>query len=109
MSPRAVGVALALVTATISGFAVFLNSYAVKRFDDATVYTTAKKGVAGVLLLLLAVPVLRSAAGKRPAPKPRSGAQWLALLAVGIIGGSVPFVLFFEGLARASSTQAAGA
>ena len=32
--------------------------------------------------------------------------QWLSLFAVGVIGGSVPFVLFFEGLARAEATQA---
>jgi drug/metabolite transporter (DMT)-like permease len=108
MSTRAAGVLLALVTATISGFAVFLNGYAVKRFDDATVYTTAKNGVAGILLVLLALPLLTSSrhAG-RVAPRPRSRLQWAALLALGVIGGSVPFVLFFEGLARASSTQAA--
>lgn len=108
MSTRQAGVALALVTATISGFAVFLNGYAVKRFDDATVYTTAKNGVAGLLLVLLALPLLRAGqAATRPAPRPRSAAQWLALLAVAVVGGSVSFVLFFEGLARASSTQAA--
>lgn len=108
MSPRATGVALALVTATISGFAVFLNSYAVKRFDDATAYTTAKNGVAALILLLLALPVLRGPAESgRPAPRPRSRRDWLALGAVGVVGGSVPFVLFFEGLARASSTEAA--
>jgi drug/metabolite transporter (DMT)-like permease len=100
-------VALALVTATISGFAVFLNGYAVKRFDDATVYTTAKNGVAGLLLVLLAIPVLRAAPRRGPAGRPRSAAHWLALVAVAAVGGSVAFVLFFEGLARASSTQAA--
>lgn len=108
MSARATGIALALVTAVISGFAVFINGYAVKRFDDATVYTTAKNGVAAVILLLLALPVLRSpATSARPSPRPRSRRDWLALTAVGIVGGSVPFVLFFEGLARASSTEAA--
>lgn len=108
MSTRATGVVLALFTATISGVAVFLNGYAVKRFDDPTVYTTAKNGVAGLLLVLLVVPLLRAPErGRRPAARPRSAAQWLALLAVAVVGGSVPFVLFFEGLARASSTQAA--
>ena len=43
MSRRATGIALALVAAAISGFAtVFLNGYAVKRFDDATAATTAR-------------------------------------------------------------------
>ena len=41
------------------------------------------------------------------ATRPSSRRRWLALLAVGVIGGSVPFVLFFEGLARAEATQAA--
>ncbi|HET9324098.1 MAG TPA: DMT family transporter [Gaiellaceae bacterium] len=107
MSTRATGVAFALVTATISGFAVFLNGYAVKRFGDATVYTTAKNGVAGLLLLLLAIPVLRAAPRRGPAGRPRTAGHWLALGAVAVVGGSVPFVLFFEGLARATSTQAA--
>jgi drug/metabolite transporter (DMT)-like permease len=108
MSRRATGVALALSTAAISGFAVFLNGYALKQFGDATAYTTAKNGVAAVLLLALALPTLRARrlAG-RPAPRPRSGWDWLVLTAIGIVGGSVPFVLFFEGLARASSTEAA--
>lgn len=105
---RATGIALALVTAVISGFAVFLNGYAVQRFDDATAYTTAKNGVAAVFLVLLALPVLigrpRDAG---PTARPRSRGAWLGLLAVGVIGGSVPFVLFFEGLSRASSTEAA--
>lgn len=107
MSTRATGIALALATATISGFAVFLNGYAVKRFEDATAYTTAKNGVAAVLLILLALPVLIRAGSEGPAPRPRTRRHWLGLVAVGMIGGSVPFVLFFEGLARASSTEAA--
>lgn len=108
MSTRATGIALALATATISGFAVFLNGYAVKRFEDATAYTTAKNGVAAVLLILLAVPVLTRAGSKgAAAPRPRTRRHWLGLVAVGVVGGSVPFVLFFEGLSRASSTEAA--
>jgi drug/metabolite transporter (DMT)-like permease len=38
---------------------------------------------------------------------PRTPRQLAGLAVVGVIGGSVPFVLFFEGLARASSTHAA--
>jgi hypothetical protein len=38
---------------------------------------------------------------------PRGPAQWAGLAAVAIVGGSVPFILFFEGLARVTSTDAA--
>ncbi|NIN12697.1 MAG: hypothetical protein GTN62_12815, partial [Gemmatimonadales bacterium] len=52
-SRSARGVALALVAAIISGFAIFINSYAVKEFDSPTVFTTLKNTVVGVVLLAL--------------------------------------------------------
>jgi drug/metabolite transporter (DMT)-like permease len=109
LSRRALGVVLAFATATVSGVSVFVNSRAVKHFDDATVYTTAKNAVAGALLLLLALAVVGQGAAGRDAPRTRPGSprQWLALLALAAVGGSLPFVLFFEGLARAEATQAA--
>jgi drug/metabolite transporter (DMT)-like permease len=88
----------------ISGFSVFVNGAGVKAFGDATVYTTAKNLVAALVLLTLVAAGSR--AGARLS-RPAGRRQWLALAAIGIIGGSVPFVLFFEGLARASSPQAA--
>ncbi len=105
MNPtRRTGILLALTTAVISGVAVFLNSSGVKAFGSATVYTTAKNLVAAVVLL--AVVLLGARTGAR-LTRPAGRGQWLALGAIGIIGGSVPFVLFFEGMARASSPQAA--
>lgn len=98
------GLVLALATACISGVAVFLNSYGVKAVGDATVYTTAKNIVAAAVLLLLPLAVQR---GGRTLTRPSTVRQWAGLAAVGVIGGSVPFVLFFEGLARASSVHAA--
>lgn len=59
-----------------------------------------------MLLLVLALSLGRTGAGARAA-RPSSRRQWLSLLAVATIGGSVPFALFFEGLARAEATQAA--
>jgi drug/metabolite transporter (DMT)-like permease len=103
MTTRATGIALAFATALISGVAVYVNGHAVKHFGDATVYTTAKNGIAGVLLIALALMPWNPREDPRPLPLRR----WPALLAVAIIGGSVPFVLFFEGLARAEATQAA--
>lgn len=107
-SNRARGVALALGTALVSGLAVFVNGYAVKHFDSATTYTTAKNAVAAALLGILAVSLISARPSNDTTERwPRSRAGWTGLVVVGIIGGSVPFVLFFEGLARASSTQAA--
>lgn len=101
---RRTGILLALATAMVSGCSVFVNGLGVKAFDDATVYTTAKNVVAA--LILVAVVGLGGRAGAR-LTRPAGRGQWAALAAIGVIGGSVPFVLFFEGLARASSPQAA--
>lgn len=108
-SKRSVGVMLAFATAIVSGVSVYVNGRAVKHFGDATVYTTAKNAVAGVLLLTLALVAFAPPTHERSArrTRPDTQRQWLALLAVAVVGGSVPFVLFFEGLARAEATQAA--
>lgn len=101
MSRRSTGIALAFVTACISGVSIWVNSRAVTHFDDATVYTTAKNSVAGLLLLAIA---FAPAGAVRARPQARTHAP--ALVAIALIGGSVPFVLFFEGLTRAQATQA---
>lgn len=104
------GVAMAAITATISGFAIFTNGYGVSSWADSglssSVYTTAKNLVAALFLgLLLLIMTRRNSEDGFTRPTRRS--QWLGLAAVGLIGGSVPFLLFFEGLARATSSQAA--
>ena len=86
--------------------AVFLNSYGVKAFGDASTYTTAKNVVAALVLVLLVGAISARRRGTvltRPS-RPR---QWAGLAVVGVFGGAVAFLLFFEGLARASSTDAA--
>ena len=96
----AIGVSLALTTALISGVAVFLNSQAVRAFPDATLFTTLKNSVAALVLLGAAL-----AAGGLP--RGLGSRRWLGLVALGIVGGSVPFLLFFNGLAAASAPAAA--
>lgn len=97
------GIGLAAATALISGVAVVLNANGVKQVSDAAVYTTLKNGVAALVLvaLLAATPSARAAL---PALSAR---QWLALATIGVIGGSIPFLLFFGGLAQASAPSAA--
>jgi drug/metabolite transporter (DMT)-like permease len=104
MNRRAAGIALAFSTAIVSGFSIYLNGRAVKHFHDPTVYTTAKNAVAGLLLVTLALSLGGRA---RESAVAHTGRSSTALVVVAIIGGSVPFVLFFEGLARAHATQAA--
>ncbi len=107
-STRRTGLLLALTTAGISGVAVYLNSSGVQAFGDATAYTTAKNLVAALVLfsIVAAAPALGMGTGARLTRPTRPG-QWLGLAVVGVLGGAVAFALFFEGLARASSVQAA--
>jgi drug/metabolite transporter (DMT)-like permease len=96
------GVGLAFATALISGVSVFVNASAVKLVPDAAVYTTLKNGVAAALLLGLVV------ASVRPADvRALDRRAWGTLALIGLIGGSVPFLLFFSGLAQASAPTAA--
>lgn len=103
MTRRSAGIALAFVTACISGVSIWVNGRAVTHFSDATVYTTAKNAVAGVLL----VGILFAAGPRGHALSSVTRRRWPALLAVAVIGGSVPFVLFFDGLKQSHATQAA--
>lgn len=96
------GVLFALATALISGVSIFVNSLAVKQLPDPAVYTTLKNGVAGLILIGLAFATVRPAT-VRAVPARSWG--WLAV--IGVIGGSLPFLLFFGGLAQASAPSAA--
>jgi drug/metabolite transporter (DMT)-like permease len=96
------GIVLAIGAALISGLAIYLNAFAVKQLPDAAVYTTLKNAVAAFVLVAIALGL--GAARDVRAIERR---HWPAVLAVGVIGGSVPFILFFTGLAQASAPSAA--
>ncbi|HET6953973.1 MAG TPA: DMT family transporter [Acidimicrobiales bacterium] len=103
---RSGGVGLAFVTSLVSGVSIFTNGHAIRRFEGSAAFTTAKNLVAAVALgaLLAALTARRSGEGWTP---PRTRGARLGLVAVGVVGGSVPFLLFFEGLSRATSADAA--
>ena len=83
------GFRLALITAGFSGAAVFLNSLTVKAVGDALVFTTVKNlGVALILAGILSRSRIDWGEVKN---------QWRRLVLIGIIGGSLPFYLFFQG------------
>jgi drug/metabolite transporter (DMT)-like permease len=102
MNRTTAGMGLALVTALISGLAIFLNSYAVKQIADAALFTTLKNGVAAVVLLGLAAAVVRRGELRRVDRR-----SWLGVAVVGVFGGGLAFLLFFSGLALASAPTAA--
>jgi drug/metabolite transporter (DMT)-like permease len=102
-------VILAVVTAVISGFAVFINGYGLRAWAgtaDPTTYTTFKNIVAALVLVGVAVVAGNRGSG-RGLERPGTPRQWLALGLVAVLGGALAFALFFEGFSRASSTQAA--
>jgi len=113
------GMAVAGLTALVSGVSVFANSYGERSFTSPALYTTAKNLVAVVVLAVAAAAGARArrrrssgAAARFVSPvrtvAPRRGVlDWLALGYVGVIGGGLAFVLFFDGLAVTSPASAA--
>ncbi|MGD9995899.1 MAG: DMT family transporter [Ilumatobacteraceae bacterium] len=100
------GTACSLAAAAVSGVAVFVNGLAVRRFADATVYTTAKNLVAGAVLAAVLLVTMWRAPARALRMRGAARSHWAVLGLIAAIGGAVPFVLFFEGLARATSTNA---
>ncbi len=86
------GVRFALITAVISGISVYLNSIGVS-YGDAFVYTTIKNTLVGVFLLSSLFLF-----GRLNELKKLTVGEWKKLAIIGIVGGSIPFLLFFYGL-----------
>lgn len=106
---RRTGAVLAAATAVISGFAVFMNGYGVRAWSeisDSATYTTLKNTTAALVLLVVALVAAKRSRSRALEWSVVRG-HWRGLAAIAVIGGSVPFLLFFEGLSRASSGDAA--
>lgn len=95
------GIILALVAAIVSGISIYVNKFGVAHIRDPYVYTTVKNSV--VVIGLLAVVGLLASWKELRGMTP---ARWLAWIGLGVIGGGVPFLLFFQGLSTASAGSA---
>lgn len=95
------GLILVVATAIISGFSVFINKFGVA-MNNPDIFAFAKN--TAVAFLLGAVILLFKNRRELFTLKRQ---QWLALFFVGLIGGSIPFLLFFKGLALTSAAQGA--
>lgn len=96
------GILLAAGTAVISGLANYLNKFALTELGDPLLLTGLKNSAVAVMLGFLLV-------WKKPnfrLKKLRKN-EIGKLLAVGIIGGSLPFYLFFLGLSQMPAVNAA--
>lgn len=92
---------LALATAVISGTNNFLTKIAVTAVKDPIVFTALKNVIVALFLvgIILALKKWREI-------KSLNGNQVFKLLAIGVVGGSLPFGLFFTGLAQTSAINA---
>lgn len=95
------GIILALSTALISGFSNFIAKIAVTTVKNPVVFTTLKNAIVGaaiigIILLTRSYKELFSLSKK----------SWIQMIVIGVIGGSIPFVLFFTGLSQTTALSA---
>lgn len=92
----------AFIAALISGFSIFINKFAVDAVSSPVLFTTLKNFFVGILFFLLLLSTKKLALLKSVSKK-----DLLNLIGVGIIGGSIPFYLFFTGLSQIPSVNGA--
>ncbi|MGA7924311.1 MAG: DMT family transporter [Thermoplasmata archaeon] len=95
--PAATGLFLVLLTAIISGISTFVNLYAV-RGTNSDAFVTVRNCAVAVLL----VPLFFATTRRGPKIHLRAR-DWGRLVAIGIVGGGIPFLLFFRGLELATA------
>ena len=87
-------------TAIISGISIFMNKFAVSGIDS-TIFTFAKNIMVTLFLFSLLFFTTRFKEFALLKKK-----DWFKLILIGLIGGSIPFVLFFRGLQLTSGAGA---
>lgn len=97
--PAGKGATLAYLTAIVSGFSVFSNSFGVVTLDS-TAYTFLKNVLVAAILAALALSI-----GSAKELRTLSRSQILMLAFSGIVGGGVAFALFFAGLSQLSGAE----
>jgi len=95
------GLILVFSTAIISGLAVFINKFGVG-INNPDIFTFAKNATVAFLLGAI-ILFFKNRRGLYQLTKK----QWGQMFLLGLIGGSIPFLLFFKGLALTSAAQGA--
>ncbi len=94
------GLLFVTATAIISGFSIFLNKYGVSSIE-ATLFAGLKNIIVGGLFIFILFFTKEWRLVRY-----FSISQWWRLILVGLIGGSIPFILFFKGLQITNSLNA---
>ena len=90
------GVLLVLATAIVSGVSTFLNAYAVQGTNSDAFVTVRNLAVAAMLIPIVVL-------GRRGIRDRLRRLDWGRLAIIGLIGGAIPFLLFFRGLSLATA------
>lgn len=93
------GILLVLLTAIISGVSIFFNAFGVKGINPY-LFTGAKNLIVGIFLLSTILLL-----GNFKELKTLKLKDWRNLSLIGLIGGSIPFLLFFKGLQLVTPAQ----
>ena len=86
------GILFVLATAIISGVSIYVNSLGVK-FANPYVFAGMKNVLVGLALFSLIMALKEWKQLKKLTSR-----QWWQLTLIGLIGGAIPFLLFFKGL-----------
>lgn len=97
------GIYFALITAIISGFSIFYNKLVLIKGIDSLVFNIIKNGGVSFILLL----IIFSSSQTRINLKNSLKKDYKKLFLIGLVGGSIPFFLFFEGLKQTTAINGA--
>jgi len=86
------GIILAFVTAFVSGISIFSNALFVSNVDPL-VFALLRNVIVAILLTATICFTRQTSTIRRLSPR-----QWGMLVCIGIIGGGIPFAMFFSGL-----------
>lgn len=99
------GIIFSSITALISGFSIFLNgTFVTKLIKDSYLSTSVRNIIVMIFLSALLIGIAKWISLKKLTFK-----QWLQLFLIGLIGGSIPFLLFFKGLSISQAAAVNGA
>lgn len=94
------GIILVFSTALISGVSIFINQFGVKVVNPY-IFT----GLKNIVVALLLVGFILFLRGFKDFKK-LSKKNWLTLVTIGLVGGSIPFLMFFKGLSMTTGPEA---